>query len=120
MFDFNKAFLIEINTLDIWECKVSKFYYPAAGHVITGSLKINSVNRIYLDIYIPRYRFPYHIDFNICHLQISEAYRNSANCSANESMLSLMLYELQVNVFKIIDLRISFCLKQGIQDFHRN
>ena len=32
---------IDANTPDSWDCKESKYSYPAAGHVITENLKIN-------------------------------------------------------------------------------
>ena len=45
LFNFNKLVSdldIEISTTDSWDCKDSKYVYPAAGHVITGNLKLIS------------------------------------------------------------------------------
>ena len=43
--------------------KYSKFIYPAAGHIITGNLKIISDPRIrYIVSKGPKYRFPSRID----------------------------------------------------------
>ena len=47
-FIFNKLVSdldIHANTPESWDCKDSKFIYPAAGHVITGNLKIISDSR---------------------------------------------------------------------------
>ena len=49
VFNFNKLVSdldIHANTPESWDCKDSKFMYPAAGHIMTGNLKIISDSRI--------------------------------------------------------------------------
>ena len=63
VFNFNKLVSdldIHANTPESWDCK---FIYPAAGHIITGNLKILSDLRIrYIVSKGPKYRFPSRID----------------------------------------------------------
>ena len=67
VFNFNKLVSdldIHANTPESWDCKDSKFIYPAAGHIMTGNLKIISDSRIrYIVSKCPKYRFPSRIDF---------------------------------------------------------
>ena len=45
IFNFNKLVSdldIHANTPESWDCKDSKFIYPAAGHIVIGNLKIVS------------------------------------------------------------------------------
>ena len=67
VFNFNKVLSdldIHGNTPESWDCKDSKLIYPAAGHIITGNLKIISDSRIrYIVSKGPKYRFPSSIDF---------------------------------------------------------
>ena len=69
IFNFNILFLILISKLVplIPETVRTKYVYPAAGHVITGNLKIISDSRI-RSIFAksPKYRFPAKIDFQSC------------------------------------------------------
>ena len=66
-FNFNKL----VSELDIYanipesrDYTESKFIYPAAGHIITGNLKIISDSRIrYIVSKGPNYRFPFRVDF---------------------------------------------------------
>ena len=66
VFNFNKLVSdldIHANTPESWDCKDSKFIYPAAGHIMTGNLKIISDSRIcYIVSKGPKYRFPSRID----------------------------------------------------------
>ena len=56
---------IHTNTLDTSDRKDSMFNFPAAGHVITGNLKVISDSRILKIVSKgPKYRFSKHIDFN--------------------------------------------------------
>ena len=65
IFNFNKLVSDldnHTNTSDTWNCN-SVSNYPAAGHVITGSLKVISDPRIRKIVSKgPKYRFPKHID----------------------------------------------------------
>ena len=55
---------IEICTPDSRACKDSKYFYSAAGHVITGNLKIIFDSRIRSIIAKgPKYRLPVQVDF---------------------------------------------------------
>ena len=66
VFNFNKLVSdlnIHANTPETWDYKDSKFMYPAAGHVVTGNLKIISDSGIrYIVFKGPKYRFPSRID----------------------------------------------------------
>ena len=112
--------------------------YPAAGHIMTGNLKIISDSRIrYIVSKGPKYRFPSRIDFKKCREEIASALNDFGNrwCK-REYVEPDALKEWKVSIFKIVDQRIKFHsqntnllppkpkstfrhLKQGIQDFHR-
>ena len=71
IFIFNKLVSdldIDANTPYSWDCKESKYSYSAAGHVITGNLKIISDDSRMCSIIIkgPKYRFPSRIDLKNC------------------------------------------------------
>ena len=119
-------------------CKDSKYVYPAAGHVITGNLKIISDSRIRSIIAKgPKYRFPVQIDFQKCREKIAGSLNEFCNrwCK-RENVECDALKDWKLNIFKIIDRRISFYsqntnmlprkpkisyryLKSGIEEFHR-
>ena len=62
------------------DCKDSKFIYPAAGHIMTGNLKIISDSRIrYIVSKGPKYRFPSRIDFKTCREEIASALNDFGN-----------------------------------------
>ena len=89
--------------------------YPAAGHIMTGNLKIISDSRIrYIVSKGPKYRFPSRIDFKKCREEIASALNDFGNrwCK-REYVEPDALKEWKVSIFKIV------VLKQGIQDFHR-
>ena len=112
--------------------------YPAAGHIMTGYLKIISDSRIrYIVSKGPKYRFPSRIDFKKYREEIASALNDFGNrwCK-REYVEPDALKEWKVSIFKIVDQRIKFYsqntnllppkpkstfrhLKQGIQDFHR-
>ena len=70
----------------------SKYVYPAAGHVITGNLKIISDSRIRSIIAKgPKYRVPVQIDFQKCHKKLQDLLMNFVIVGVSESMLSVML-----------------------------
>ena len=118
--------------------KDSKLIYPAAGHIITGNLKIISDSRIcYIVSKGPKYRLPSHFDFKKCREEIASALNDFDNrwCK-REYVEPIALKEWKVSIFKIVDQRIKYYsqntnlfppkpkstfrnLKQGIQDFHR-
>ena len=120
-------------------CKDSKFMYLAAGHIMTGNLKIISDSRIRNIVSKgQKYRFPSRIDFKKCREEIASALNDFGNrwCK-REYVEPDALKEWKVSIFKIVDQRIKFYsqntnllppkpkstfrhLKQGIQDFHRN
>ena len=142
IFNFNKI----VNDLDIdsntpasWDCKNSNYLYPSAGHVITGNLNVIPDARVRNIISIgPKYRFPSNIDFSKCRREIAASLNDFSNrwCK-RENVEPDALKEWKINIFKIIDTRISFYsrnthllppkpkssfrhLKRGIQDFHMN
>ena len=58
----------------------SKYVYPAAGHVITGNLRIISDSRIRSIIAKgPKYRFPVHTDFQKCREKIAASLTEYCN-----------------------------------------
>ena len=86
----------------------------------------------------PKYRFPCNIDFTKCRREIAASLNDFSNrwCKP-ENVEPDALKEWKINIFKIIDTRISFYsrnthllphkpkssfrhLKPGIQDFHMN
>ena len=115
-----------------------QYVYPAAGHVITGNLKIISDSRIRSIIAkSPKYRFPVQIYFQKCREKIAGSLNEFCNrwCK-REHIESDALKDWKLNIFKIIDRRISFYSqntnmlprkpkisyryqKSGIEEFHR-
>ena len=70
----------------------SKYVYPAAGHVITGNLRISSDSRIRSIIAKgPKYRFPVRIDFQKCREKLQHPLMNIVIVGVSESMLRVML-----------------------------
>ena len=87
----------------------------------------------------PKYRYPSNIDFPKCRSEITASLNDFSNrwCK-RENVEPDALKELKINIFRIIDTRISFYsrnthlllpkpksyyfrhLKRGIQDFHMN
>ena len=86
----------------------------------------------------PKYRFPSNFDFSKCHREISASLNDFSNrwCK-RENVEPDALKEWKINIFKIIDTRISFYSrnthllptkpkssfrhpKRSIQDFHMN
>ena len=64
--------------------------YPAAGHIMTGNLKIISDSRIrYIVSKGPKYRFPSRINFKKCREETASALNISVIDGVNASMLSL-------------------------------
>ena len=96
----------------IWECKDSKFCYQPAGHIITENLKIISDSRIRTIISKdPNYRFPAHIDFTKCREAIAKALNGyCTRWCKREHVESNALNNWKLNIFQIIDKRISFYL----------
>ena len=141
VFNFNKLVSdldIHANTPESWDCKDSKFIYPAAGHIMTGNLKIISDSRIrYIVSKCPKYRFPSRIGFKKCREEIASALNDFGNRWCKREYVELdALKEWKVSIFKIVDQRVKFYsqntnllppkpkstfrrLKQGIQYFHR-
>ena len=117
----------------------SNYLYPSAGHVITGNLNVIPDARVRNIISKgPKYRFPSNIDFSKCRREIAASLNDFSNrwCK-RENVEPDALKEWKINIFKIIDTRISFYsrnthllppkpkssfhhLKRGIQDFHMN
>ena len=113
--------------------------YPSARHVITGNLNVIPDARVRNIISKgPKYRFPSSIDFSKCRREIAASLNDFSNrwCK-RENVEPDALKEWKINIFKIIDTRISFYsrnthllppkpkssfhhLKRGIQDFHMN
>ena len=84
--------------------------YLAAGHVMTGNLKIISDSRIrYIVSKGPKYRFPSRIDFKKCREEIASALNDFGNrwCK-REYVEPDALKEWKVSIFKIVDQRIKF------------
>ena len=95
---------------ELLDCKDSKFMYPAAGHIMTGNLKIISDSRIrYIVSKGPKYRFPSRIDFKKCREEIESALNDFGNrwCK-REYVEPDALKEWKVSIFKIVDQRIKF------------
>ena len=107
--------------------------------MITGNLNIIPDARV-CNIFSkgPQYRFTSNIDFPICRREIAASLYDFGNrwCK-RENVEPDALKEYKINIFKIIDTRISFYshnthllppkpkssfrhLKQGILDFHMN
>ena len=84
--------------------------YPAAGHIMTGNLKIISDSRIrYIVSKGAKYRFPSRIDFKKCREEIASALNDFGNrwCKC-EYVEPDALKEWKVSIFKIVDQRIKF------------
>ena len=115
IFYFNKLVSdldIETNSLDSWECKDSKFCYQPTGHIVTGNLKIisDSIIRSFISKG-PKYRFPAHIDFTKYREAIAKALNDYCTCwCKREHVESNALNNWKLNIFQIIDKRISFYL----------
>ena len=120
------------------DCKSSNYLYPSAGHVITYNLNVIPDARVRKIISKgPKYRFPSNIDFSKCRREIAASLNDFSNhwCK-RENVEPDALKEWKINIFKIMDTRISFYsrnthllppkpksfrhLKRGIQDFHMN
>ena len=87
--------------------KVNRIYI---GHIVTGDLKIITDSRIRSIICKgPKYRFPVPIDFKSCREEIAGALQEICNrwCK-REHIESNALNSWKLNIFKIIDGRISF------------
>ena len=81
---------------------------PAAGHIMTGNLKIISDSKIrYIVSTGPKYRFPSCIDFKQCREEIASALNDFGNrwCK-REYVVPNALKEWKVRIFKIVDQRI--------------
>ena len=107
--------------------------------VITGNLNVIPDARVCNIISKgPKYRFPSNIDFSKCRREIAASLNDFSNRWCKwENVEPDALKEWKINIFKIIDTRISFYsrnthllppkpkssfshLKRGIQDFHMN
>ena len=113
IFNFNKLVPdldIYANTPDSRECKVSKFIYPSAGHVVTGNLKIIPDSRIrYIVSKGPKYRFPSYIDFKRCREEITSALNDFDNrwCK-RENVECNALKEWELSIFNKVENVLSF------------
>ena len=129
---------IHANTPETWDCKVSKLMYLAAGHIMTGNLKIISDSRIrYIISKGQKYRFPSRTDFKKFRKEIASTLNDFGNRWRKRKYVEPnALKEWKVSIFKIVDQHIKFYsqntnllppkpkstfqhLKQGMQDFHR-
>ena len=129
---------IETCNPDSLDCKDSKYVYPAAGYVITGNQRIISGSRIRSIIAKgPKCRFPLQIDFQKCRETIAASLSEFCNRWCKREHVGCdALKDWNLNIFKIIDRRISFYsqntnmlprkpkisyryLKSGIEEFHR-
>ena len=82
----------------------------AAGHIMTGNLRIISDSRIrYIVSKGPKYRFPSRIDFKKCREEIASALNDFGNrwCK-REYVEPDALKEWKVSIFKIVDQHIKF------------
>ena len=96
--------------LNSCDCQNSNYLYPPAGHVITGYLNIISDARVCNIISKgPNYRFPSKIYFPKCLREIAPSLNDFSNrwCK-QENVEPDALKEWKVNIFKLIDTRISF------------
>ena len=108
-----KLFLILKSKLvprDSRGCKDSKYVYPAAGHAITGNLKIISESRIRSIIAkAPKYRFPAKTDFQKCREKNAASLNENFNRWCKREHVGCdALKDWKLNIFKIIDPCISF------------
>ena len=113
IFNFNKIVTdinINSNTPDSCDCQNSNYLYPPAGHVITDYLNVNPDGRVRNIISKgPKYRFPSNFDFPKCHREMAASLNDFGNrwCK-RENVEPEALKEWKINIFKIIDTRISF------------
>ena len=98
------------NTSDSRNCQNSIYLYPPAGHVITGNLNVIPRARVRNIIYKgPKYRFSSNIDFPKYRREIAASFNDFSNCwCKRENDEPGALKEWKINIFKIIDTRISF------------
>ena len=111
IFNFNKIVNdIDFNTPASWDSHNSNYLYPSAGHVITGNLNVIPDARVRNIISKgPKYGFPSNIDFSKCRREIAASLNGLSNrwCK-RENNEPDALKEWKINIFKIIDTRISF------------
>ena len=84
--------------------------YTAAGLIITGNLKIISDAQIRSKIAKgPKYKFPVQIDFQKCREKIAGSLNEFCDrwCKRGHNECDALRY-WKLNIFKIIDRRISF------------
>ena len=114
IFNFNKVVVSDLDiktcTPDSWNCNDSKYVNPAADHVITGNLKIILVHgfarsqRRVLNIGFLR-----KLEFQKCREKNAASLNEYCNrwCK-REHVVSDALKVWKLNIFRIIDRRISF------------
>ena len=98
------------NTPDSLDCQNSNYFYPSASYVITGNLNVISDARVRNIISKgPKYRFPSTINFPKCRREIADFLNDFSYRWCNwENVEPDALKEWKINIFKIIDTRISF------------
>ena len=81
---------------------ISTYVYPAAGHVITGNLRINSDSWIRSIIAKgPKYMFAVHIDFQKCREQIAVSLNGFCNRWCERQHVECdALKDWKLNIFK--------------------
>ena len=79
--------------------------------MITGNLNVIPDARVRNIISKgPKYRFPYNLDFPTCRREIAASLNDFSNSwCKRENVEPDALMEWKINIFKIIDTRISFC-----------
>ena len=84
--------------------------YPAAGHVITGNLKIISDKKVRNIVSKgPKYRFPSGIDFTECREKIAQALNSFGDqWSKRERVGKNALKAWKLNILHLMDKRIEF------------
>ena len=85
--------------------------YPAAGHIMTGSLGVVSDSGVRCIVSKgPGCGFPSRIDFGECRVEIASALNDFGNrwCK-RECVGPAALREWKVSIFKIVDQRVGFC-----------
>ena len=90
--------------------KISKFMYPAAGHIMTGNLNIISDSRIrYIVSKGPKYRFPSRINFKKCREEIASALNDFGDrwCK-RENVGPNALKEWKESILKIVNQILTF------------
>ena len=92
--------------------RLSKFllFISLCRHVITGNLNVIPVARVRNIISKgPKYRFPSNIDLPKCRKQIATALKDFSNRWCRQANVEPdALKEWKINIFKIIETRISF------------